>query len=81
MPLGSGGGGFDYFVWNNSNGGPSSTSWNYGGDYGNGRLDLTISNGGAVPEPASWALMLVGFGGLGAALRGSRRRAAAAATA
>ncbi|MBV8593432.1 MAG: PEPxxWA-CTERM sorting domain-containing protein [Caulobacteraceae bacterium] len=32
-----------------------------------------------VPEPASWALMLVGVGGLGAALRGSRRKAIAAA--
>jgi hypothetical protein len=32
----------------------------------------------AAPEPASWALMLIGFGGMGAALR-SRRRAAAAA--
>jgi hypothetical protein len=31
----------------------------------------------AVPEPASWAMMLVGFGGLGAILR--RRRQAAAA--
>ncbi|WP_394763175.1 PEPxxWA-CTERM sorting domain-containing protein [Phenylobacterium sp.] len=31
--------------------------------------------GGGVPEPASWALMLLGFGGLGAALR-QRRRAA-----
>lgn len=30
----------------------------------------------AVPEPAGWAMMLVGFGGLGALLR--RRRAAAA---
>jgi hypothetical protein len=29
-----------------------------------------------VPEPASWALMMRGFGGLGAALRASRRRAA-----
>lgn len=34
---------------------------------------------GGVPEPASWALMLMGFGGLGAMLR--RRRQAGAATA
>jgi len=27
-----------------------------------------------VPEPASWAMMLVGFGGLGAVLRSKRRR-------
>ena len=32
---------------------------------------------GAVPEPASWALMLVGFGGLGAMLRRGRRLSAA----
>lgn len=35
----------------------------------------TVQN--AVPEPASWALMLLGFGGLGAVLR--RRRALAVA--
>lgn len=34
-----------------------------------------------VPEPAAWALMLVGFGGLGAGLRRSRRRAMAGAVA
>jgi hypothetical protein len=41
---------------------------------------LTDAEGGldnvsltAVPEPASWAMMLVGFGGLGVAMRGRRR--------
>ena len=29
---------------------------------------------GAVPEPATWALMLLGFGGIGTAIRRSRRR-------
>lgn len=32
----------------------------------------------AAPEPATWAMMMLGFGGLGASLR-SRRKAAAAA--
>ncbi len=38
--------------------------------------DFTTSLGGAVPEPAGWALMIVGFGGVGAILR--RRRASGA---
>lgn len=33
----------------------------------------------AVPEPATWAIMLIGFGGLGAAMRVSRRKQHAAA--
>ena len=38
-----------------------------------------IVAGNAVPEPASWALMILGFGGAGAALRAQRRRRAVAA--
>ncbi|MBU3078325.1 PEPxxWA-CTERM sorting domain-containing protein [Sphingomonas quercus] len=44
--------------------------------------DLTASVSGApgsVPEPASWALMIVGFGVAGAALRGRRGHGAALA--
>ena len=36
---------------------------------------------GGVPEPTSWALMIAGFGGAGALLRGQRRRPTVAATA
>jgi hypothetical protein len=32
----------------------------------------------AVPEPATWAMMLIGFAGLGFAFRQSRRRVAVA---
>jgi hypothetical protein len=35
---------------------------------------FTLNGPGGVPEPATWALMIVGFGGAGAMLR--RRRAA-----
>ena len=38
-------------------------------------LDSTV---GVVPEPATWSMMLIGFGGLGAMLRTSRRRQALA---
>ena len=38
---------------------------------GNVELDNVLYAGG-VPEPATWAMLLMGFGGLGAALR--RRR-------
>ena len=48
-----------------------------------GRTPYTIApidngnpgEGGAVPEPASWALLILGFGGIGAAMR--RKRAVA----
>jgi hypothetical protein len=35
--------------------------------------DVSLVNGAAIPEPGSWALMIVGFLGAGAAIRSSRR--------
>jgi hypothetical protein len=43
------------------------------------QVDFSLAPGvtGPVPEPASWAMMLVGFGGLGATMRVRRRQRAA----
>jgi len=32
------------------------------------------NGGGVIPEPATWAMMILGFGGVGTALRTARRR-------
>ncbi|HEX4711933.1 PEPxxWA-CTERM sorting domain-containing protein [Phenylobacterium sp.] len=51
----------------------------FGANGNTGNVGAILQTGGGVPEPASWALMLVGFGGLGAALRLRRRHALALA--
>jgi hypothetical protein len=38
----------------------------------------TASTGGGVPEPATWAMMVLGFGAVGSMVRGQRRRSLAA---
>jgi len=38
------------------------------------QMSFTPYGGQSVPEPATWGLMLLGFGGIGMALRRSRRR-------
>lgn len=49
--------------------------------YGTSRLGVVTfggANASAVPEPATWGLMLLGFGAVGAGARYRRRRAGAA---
>jgi hypothetical protein len=41
-------------------------------------LDNVVVTDLTVPEPATWSMMLVGFGGMGAAMRMTRRKTAAA---
>jgi hypothetical protein len=58
--------------------GSHSITGTFDGVITNGDGDFIIHAVG-VPEPGAWALMLVGFGGLGAALRSRRRMASAVA--
>ena len=44
----------------------------------NGAATITFQSGGAVPEPATWAMMLLGFGGIGFAMRRRNQRPALA---
>jgi hypothetical protein len=67
------------FVGLQADAGEYFTSVRYSGQNATGATDIQL--GTAVPEPTSWALMLTGFLGAGAALRSSRRRTVAAATA
>ena len=45
-----------------------------GGDFGIDNLTFDYSIGAAVPEPATWAMMIIGFGAVGSMVRTSRRR-------
>ena len=68
-PLGGG------FVFNYSSGDPAGNGSSWSG-YSVPNMQYSATFGGAVPEPASWALMLGGFGLVGGAMRASRRKAA-----
>lgn len=64
-------------------GGNASGNWQlrirdqFGADAGNlgsWTLTLTGAQAGAVPEPATWAMMILGFGFVGGTMRTARRR-------
>jgi hypothetical protein len=44
---------------------------------GSRSYNFAASSVAAVPEPATWAMMLIGFGGMGVSMRRNRRRSAA----
>ena len=67
---GSGDANANYFVWNNTNGGPLNSSWNYFSDYGDAQFVANIS---AVPVPAALPLFLGALAGLGAVARRRKR--------
>jgi hypothetical protein len=66
---------YPVFAWSGSLGGNTYQEDSNGGAFvrTNNRA-FTLS--GSVPEPQTWALMIMGFGAAGAALRGRRRVAA-----
>jgi hypothetical protein len=74
----------DPIYWDLNNG-PSTAYENQLGNLngvyepGTGSETFTILGTSGVPEPATWAMMLMGFFALGAGVRGARRRTAALA--
>lgn len=58
-----------YFVWNNGTNPVGNSSWNYFSNLGNARFSATFNAQAAVPEPSTWALMILGFGLMGYGLR------------
>ncbi len=53
--------------------GGAHAGWQGTGDEGWAAHDIKVTQAGAVPEPAAWGLMIVGFGGMGVVLRRQRR--------
>jgi hypothetical protein len=62
-----------------TNGGALSFADLSGGNNNIGNILDNVSLSTAVPEPATWAVMLLGFGGVGATMRNRRKLAASAA--
>jgi hypothetical protein len=69
--------GTNYFVINEAGGGVSDVIKTFN-DANGAELFFYSDPIGGVPEPATWAMMLVGLGGLGAAMRMARGKNGAA---
>jgi len=53
--------------------GTSGGNGSYAGTIAFSSAPPIVTGGGGVPEPAAWALMIIGFGGAGAMVRAKRR--------
>jgi hypothetical protein len=74
----AGDGGFNFYNINTNNQGALNGGvWDDFADFGSSAW--TAHFAGGVPEPAEWALMVLGFGAAGASLRARKRAAAATA--
>lgn len=83
---GGGGGGYSGGGAGSGNGGGGGGSFLVAGatdrvlesgvNNGNGYASITLAPTGAVPEPSSWAMLISGFGAIGAMLRRRRLRTA-----
>lgn len=79
--------GINYFVYNDYDGATSgdpagNPAWNYSAfNHGTAQFSFTVSNSGSgtVPEPSTWAMLLLGFAGLGYARHRKVRSAASIA--
>jgi hypothetical protein len=58
--------------------GTNSITGEFLGDIGKGDFNFIAESASAVPEPATWAMLLIGFGAVGLLLRSRRREAFAA---
>ncbi len=68
----------DYFVFFNADDTTGSIARAFNSSYGNvgntgGALVTTFSTVGGVPEPATWAMLILGFGVVGGAMRRRQR--------
>jgi hypothetical protein len=72
MQLGTQTAGLGSFVWNNSGDPRNNGQWDYFANFGTARFEAAFTS--AIPEPSTWALMIVGFGAIGASMRSARSR-------
>ncbi len=71
----AGDGGFNFYNNDYTLGSISTNDWDSFNNFGTLAWRGSFDGAGVVPEPASWALMIIGFGAVGTSMRRRRRSA------